>query len=49
MTYRTLAISALPSPAKASLLATSNIDGSEILAVAGPVLFMILASRPITF
>jgi hypothetical protein len=49
MTYRTLATSAPPSPARESLPATSNIDGSEILVVAGLELFRILASRPITF
>jgi hypothetical protein len=49
MTYRTLATFAPPSPARESLPATSNIDGSEILVVAGLELFRILTSRSITF
>jgi hypothetical protein len=49
MTYRTLATSVPPSPAKESSLATSNTDGSEILVVVGLERFRTSASRLTTF
>ena len=49
MTYRTLATSALPSPARESSLATSNTDGWEILGAAGLERFRMSASRLTVF
>src|SRR2546428_522002 len=49
MTYRILATSAPPLPAKESSPATSNTAWSEILAAAGPERFRMSVSRLITF
>jgi hypothetical protein len=49
MTYRTLATSAPPSPAKESSPATSNTDGSEIRVVVGLERFRMSALQLTTF